>query len=120
MSPRVLIVEDDRDLARVLQLSLRQLRPDCRVALAASGAEALAQAEVEPPDLVVLDVRIPPPDGFEVCRRLREASRVPILMMTAHDSPEDRERALRLGADDFLTKPFDHATFLARVRALVP
>ena len=119
MSPRVLIVEDDRDLARVLQLSLRQLRPDCRVELAASGAEALAQAETEPPDLVVLDVRIPPPDGFEVCRRIRETSRVPILMLTVRDATLDKVRALDLGADDYLTKPFDHLELLARLRALL-
>ena len=120
MALTVLIVEDDRDLARVLQLSLSRLRPDLEVRLAASGAAALALAEAEPPDLVVLDVRLPPPDGFEVCRRLRETSRVPILMMTAHDGPEERERALALGADDFLVKPFDHAVFLDRVRALMP
>jgi hypothetical protein len=68
---------------------------------------------------VVLDVSMPPPDGFEVCRRIREVSTVPILMLTVHDATLDKVRALDLGADDYLTKPFDHLELLARLRALI-
>jgi DNA-binding response OmpR family regulator len=68
---------------------------------------------------VLLDVAMPPPDGFEVCRRIREVSTVPILMLTARDNTLDKVRALDLGADDYLTKPFDDLELLARLRALL-
>jgi DNA-binding response OmpR family regulator len=71
------------------------------------------------PDLVVLDVEMPPPDGFTVCRLIREVSHVPILMLTVRTSTLDKVRALDLGADDYLTKPFDHLELLARLRALL-
>jgi DNA-binding response OmpR family regulator len=93
--------------------------PGCQVMIATSGAEALKQFAETPPDLVVLDVAMPPPDGLTVCQRIREVSTVPILMLTARDSTVDKVRALDLGADDYLTKPFDHLELLARLRALV-
>jgi DNA-binding response OmpR family regulator len=116
---KLLIAEDARDVADVVAFGARMIWPDCRVTIAADGEEALGCFEEEHPDLVVLDVSMPPPDGFEVCRRIREASRVPILMLTARDSTLDKVRALDLGADDYLTKPFDHLELLARLRALV-
>ena len=70
-------------------------------------------------DLVVLDIGMSPPDGFEVCRRIRTVSQVPILMLTAHDTTLDKVRALDLGADDYLTKPFDHLELFARLRAML-
>jgi DNA-binding response OmpR family regulator len=93
--------------------------PDCQVTIAGGGQEALERFAANPPDLVVLDVSMPPPDGFEVCRRIRETSQVPILMLTVRDATLDKVRALDLGADDYLTKPFDHLELLARLRALV-
>src|SRR5690349_20799415 len=93
--------------------------PECQIAFAASGAEALHSFEQEPPDLVILDVAMPQPDGFEVCRQIRERSDVPILMLTVRDATLDKVRAFDLGADDYLTKPFDHLELLARLRALV-
>jgi len=75
--------------------------------------------DANPPDLVVLDVSLPPPDGFEICRRIRDVSQVPILMLTVRDATIDKVRAFDLGADDYLTKPFDHLELLARMRALV-
>jgi two-component system KDP operon response regulator KdpE len=116
---KLLIAEDARDVADVVAFGARMTWPDCRVTIAADGEEALRRFEEEHPDLVVLDVSMPPPDGLEVCRRIREASRVPILMLTARDSTLDKVRALDLGADDYLTKPFDHLELLARLRALV-
>ncbi len=73
----------------------------------------------ERPDLVILDVSMPPPDGFEVCRRIRQVAQTPILMLTVRDATLDKVHALDLGADDYLTKPFDHLELLARMRALV-
>ncbi len=119
MTLKLLIAEDARDVADVVAFGARMTWPDCRVTIAADGEEALRRFEEEHPDLVVLDVSMPPPDGLEVCRRIREASRVPILMLTARDSTLDKVRALDLGADDYLTKPFDHLELLARLRALV-
>ena len=74
---------------------------------------------MEPPDLVILDISIPPPDGVEVCRRIREGSQVPILTLTVRDATLDKVGALDLGADDYLTKPFDHLELLARLRSLM-
>ena len=114
MSLTLLIAEDDRDLAEVIAYGARQAWPDCRVVLAADGREALARFKDERPDLVVLDVAMPPPDGVEVCRRIRQESRVPILMLTVRGGLLDKVRALDLGADDYLTKPFDHLELFAR------
>ncbi len=87
--------------------------------VAESGTEAIEQFEAEPPDLVILDVSMPPPNGFEVCRHIRERSSVPIMMLTVQDATVDKVRAFDLGADDYLTKPFDSVELLARLRALV-
>ena len=119
MTLKLLIAEDARDVADVVAFGARMIWPHCGVTIAADGEEALRCFEEEHPDLVVLDVSMPPPDGFEVCKRIREASRVPILMLTARDGTLDKVRALDLGADDYLTKPFDHLELLARLRALV-
>ncbi len=119
MSLTVLIAEDDPDIAEVVAFGARMSWPGCRVAIAGSGEEALRRFAEEPPDLVILDVAMPPPDGFETLRRIREASRVPVLMLTVRDATIDKVRALDLGADDYLTKPFDHLELLARLRALV-
>lgn len=93
--------------------------PDCQVTVAGSGNEALHRFAAVQPDLVVLDVSMPPPDGFDVCQQIRARSQVPILILTVRDSTVDKVRALDLGADDYLTKPFDHLELLARLRALV-
>jgi DNA-binding response OmpR family regulator len=119
MRLKLLIAEDAPDVAEVVTFGARMTWPDCEVTVASSGAEALERFRAEAPDLVVLDVSMPPPDGFEVCRRIRETSQVPILMLTVHDATLDKVRALDLGADDYLTKPFDHLELLARLRALV-
>ncbi len=116
---KLLVAEDTPEIARTVAYGARLTWPDCRVTIAGSGTEALARFGEERPDLVVLDVQMPPPDGFEVCRRIRESSTVPILMLTVRDGTLDKVHALDLGADDYLTKPFDHLELLARLRALV-
>ncbi len=116
---KLLIAEDARDVAEVVAFGARMTWPDCQVQIASDGSEALRSFAVEPADLVVLDVTMPAPDGFEVCRRIREISQVPILMLTVRDAMLDKIRALDLGADDYLTKPFDHLELLARLRALM-
>jgi DNA-binding response OmpR family regulator len=119
MTLRLLIAEDSPDVAEVVAFGARMTWPGCQVAVAADGATALDCFAAAPPDLVVLDIAMPPPDGFTVCRRIRETSQVPILMLPVRDTTLDKVRALDLGADDYLTKPFDHLELLARMRALV-
>ncbi len=119
MTLSLLIADDAREIARAVAYGARMTWPGCAVALAASGDEALRLFAQTQPDLVVLDVSMPPPDGFEVLRRIRETSQVPILMLTVRETTLDKVRALDLGADDYVTKPFDHIELLARLRALV-
>ena len=83
------------------------------------GAEALAEVERRPVRVIVLDIGLPDMDGFEVCRRIRSGSRVPILMLTARDEEPDRVSGLELGADDYLTKPFSPRELVARVKAVL-
>jgi DNA-binding response OmpR family regulator len=118
MALKLLVVDDAPDVAEVVAFGARTTWPGCDVMIASSGKDALRQFVEQSPDLVVLDVAIPP-DGFEVCRRIREASHVPILILTVRNRTLDKVRALDLGADDYLTKPFDHLELLARLRALV-
>ena len=101
---RILIADDSRDVAEVVAFGARMTWQSCAVTVAESGAEALRRFGEESPDLVVLDVAMPPPDGFEVCRRIRETSQVPILMLTVQDATVDKVRVLDFGADDYRTK----------------
>jgi DNA-binding response OmpR family regulator len=119
MPLKLLIADDAVDVAEVVAFGAHMAWPDCQTIIASDGAEALQLFEAEQPDLVVLDVSLPPPDGFEICRRLREVSTVPVLMLTVHDTTLDKVRAFDLGADDYLTKPFDHLELIARLRALM-
>jgi DNA-binding response OmpR family regulator len=115
--PRVLVVEDDTEIADVLRRSLRIEGYDVKVS--GDGAEALGEASVFEPDAVVLDLGLPGMDGVEVSRRLRAGGDVPILMLTARDSLDDRVEGLDSGADDYLVKPFEREELLARLRALL-
>src|SRR5919106_4992959 len=114
---RVLVVEDDSEIAEVLRRSLRMEGYDVR--LAGDGEAALEESSVFEPDAVVLDLGLPKLDGVEVCRRLRADADVPILMLTARDGVDARVEGLDSGADDYLVKPFERAELLARVRALL-
>lgn len=115
---RVLLVEDERKLAGVLKRGLEE--HGYAVDVAYDGDEGLGLAELEPYDLIVLDVMLPQLDGLTVCRRLRAQRRnVPILMLTARDTIDDRVAGLDSGADDYLIKPFAFRELLARARALL-
>jgi two-component system, OmpR family, response regulator MprA len=116
-APRVLVVEDDLDIAGVLRRSLD--KEDYEVRLAGDGEAALEQSADFQPDAVILDLGLPKLDGVEVCRRLRAAGDVPILVLTARDALESRVEGLDSGADDYLVKPFEREELLARVRALL-
>ena len=111
-------MEDDPGVRRFVVKGLREQA--YAVDTAATGDEALYQTDINEYDLIVLDIMIPEPDGFEVCRRLRKSGkRMPILMLTAKDAVEDRVNGLDRGADDYLTKPFEFRELLARLRALM-
>jgi len=117
-SGTVIVVEDDPHIADLIELYLR--RDGHRVIQASSGEAALEAAGRERPRLVILDIGLPGQlDGFEVCRRLRAASDVPVLMVTARDDEIDRVLGLELGADDYVTKPFSPRELAARVKAIL-
>jgi two-component system response regulator MprA len=113
----ILVIEDDPAIRDLLRRGLAY--ENYKVTAAADGASGLAAARDNPPDLVVLDWMMPGLDGLEVCKRLRAASNVPILMLTAKDSVSDRVIGLETGADDYLVKPFAFPELLARVHALL-
>ncbi|HEY51497.1 MAG TPA: response regulator transcription factor [Dehalococcoidia bacterium] len=114
---RVLIVDDDQKTVELVKLYLN--RDGYRVLTAYDGIEALRQARERHPDLIVLDLMLPGMDGLEVCRTLREESDVPIIMLTAKTTEQDKLTGLDLGADDYVTKPFSPKELAARVRALL-
>jgi two-component system KDP operon response regulator KdpE len=113
-SPRILLVDDEMAIQKSLGPLLQT--HGYEVALAGTGQLALKAAIDQPPDLIVLDLGLPDLDGTEVCRRIRETSKVPIIVLSARGSEADKVRALDLGADDFVTKPFGPEELLARIR----
>jgi len=113
----ILLVDDDEAVRKVLSFPLE--RDGFLVVQAADGDEALSRFGDQPVDLVVLDIMLPKLDGLEVCKRLRAASSVPIIMLTARDDELDKVLGLELGADDYITKPFSIREFRSRVRALL-
>uniref|UniRef100_UPI000E6C5C3C response regulator n=1 Tax=Thermomonospora amylolytica TaxID=1411117 RepID=UPI000E6C5C3C len=117
MTGRILVVDDDPTVADVVMRYL--VRDGHRVRCVADGREALAAARAEPPDLVVLDLMLPGMNGLEVCRRLREESAVPIVMLTALGEETDRLVGLESGADDYVTKPFSPRELALRVRSVL-
>ena len=117
MTDKILLVDDDATLRHLFSEYLRQ--NDFEVAVAAGGQEALRLAYNERPNLVILDVMMPGMDGWETCARLRELSDVPIILLTAKATETDKLRGFRLGADDYVTKPFSFAELTARIQAVL-
>lgn len=113
----ILLIEDDQEIAEPLVFGLQQ--EGYRVLHATTGEEGVELARAHHIDLVLLDIMLPGMDGFQVCRALRQASGVPILMLTARSQELDRVMGLELGADDYITKPFSFRELLARVRAIL-
>lgn len=113
--PTVLIIDDDPMAIQLVAETLRQ--EDYAVLSAPDGPQGLRAMYEHHPDLIILDVNMPTMDGWTVCQRVREVSNVPIVMLTARDSPDEIIKGLDLGADDYVTKPFDIKVLLARVRA---
>jgi len=114
---RILVVDDELSIIKFLRANLES--KDYEVLAAMDGAEALQTFEMELPDLVILDIMMPKLDGFEVCRRLREWSQIPIIMLSARGDESDKVKCLDLGADDYITKPFGASELIARVRAVL-
>jgi DNA-binding response OmpR family regulator len=114
---KVLLAEDDSDLLDLLTYALR--REGYTVLSAMDGSQALKRWEAEPPDIVLLDANLPKTDGYEVCRRIRHDGKVPVIMLTARDEEEDILRGFRLGADDYITKPFSARQLIARMTAVL-
>ena len=112
---RILVIEDERDIADFIRRGL--ILKGYEVDVAFSGEAGLTLAHQQSPDLVILDLMLPGIDGIEVCRRLRAAGGVPVIMLTARDSVSDKVEGLDAGADDYVTKPFSFEELLARVRA---
>lgn len=113
--PIVLVVDDDVSILELVRYNL--IKAGFRVLTATTGREALTTLESTAVDLVVLDLMLPDYSGFDVCRRLRQRSRAPVMILTARYDESDRVRALEAGADDYMTKPFSTKELLARARA---
>ena len=114
---RILVVDDELSITKFLRANLEA--KGYEVLTAMDGTEALQMIEMELPDLVILDIMMPKMDGFEVCRRLREWSQVPIIMLSARGHEQDKIKCLDLGADDYITKSFGAGELIARVSAVL-
>jgi len=118
MSQRhILLVDDEASIRRFVGAGLRA--EGFEVTEAVNGEEAIQAVEERSPDMMLLDIRMPKVDGFEVCRRVREWSHVPIIMLTAMADPMDKVKCLNLGADDYLVKPFGINELMARIKAVL-
>lgn len=115
--PTVLVVDDEKNIVKLAELYLSAEGFD--VISAGDGATALETVKARRPDLVILDIMLPEIDGWEVCRRLRQTSQVPIIMLTARSDDVDKIVGLELGADDYVVKPFNPRELVARVKAVL-
>jgi DNA-binding response OmpR family regulator len=116
-SHSILVVEDEASIASFIAMYLK--KAGFVVSVAPNGENAIAQATSESPSLIVLDLMLPDVDGIDVCRRVRQRSDVPILMLTARDEDIDKIIGLEVGADDYLTKPFNPGELVARVKSIL-
>lgn len=117
MKPKIFVVDDDPNIAKLLRLYLEQ--EGYEASLFARGDEALAAFRAAAPDLMLLDIMLPGVDGWDVCREVRRVSRLPIIMLSAKEDTFDKVKSLELGADDYITKPFEPKEMIARVKAVL-
>ncbi|MBO2521350.1 MAG: response regulator transcription factor [Clostridia bacterium] len=117
MAKKILVVDDEPSIVELILVNLEDAGYEAEAAF--DGDEALARFREEPWDLVILDIMLPGVDGIEVCRRIRQESQVPIIMLTARADEVDRVLGLEMGADDYITKPFSPRELLARVKAVL-
>jgi len=115
MARKILVVDDEKNIVDIVAFNLH--KEGYEVIVARDGEKCLEAFEKETPDLVILDIMMPKMDGFEACRKIREKSQVPIIMLTARAEEVDKVLGLELGADDYVTKPFGVRELLARVKA---
>ena len=115
MERKILVVDDEKPIVDILKFNLE--KEGFEVLTADNGASALETALSQNPDLILLDIMLPKMDGFDVCKKVREKSNVPIIMITARDEEVDKVLGLELGADDYITKPFSVRELIARVKA---
>ena len=116
---RILVVDDAPEVLEAVTVSFNLQWRETEVLGASDGESALRMIERDQPDLVLLDIAMPGIDGYETLRQIREFSDVPVIMLTARDGVLDKVKGLELGADDYVTKPFDHLELLARVKAVL-
>ncbi|MDP3063216.1 MAG: response regulator transcription factor [Chloroflexota bacterium] len=116
---RVLVIDDSPDLVEVVSICIEMRWPGATVLSASTGPKGLALLASEAPELVVLDIGLPVMDGFQVLKQIRATSQVPVLILTARDADTDAARALEMGADDYVTKPFSHIELLSRINAVL-
>lgn len=116
---KILLVDDDPDVVEAITLSFSVQWPEAEVIGAKDGRTGIATFSRENPDVVLLDISLPDTDGFQVLRRIREQSDVPVLMISARGEEVDKVRGLELGADDYITKPFGYMELSARIKAIV-
>jgi len=116
---KILVVDDDPYLLDALKLGLELQWPGCEVVGARDGGSALVLCSSEHPDIVLLDIMMPDVDGFEVLRALRRSSEVPVIMLSVRREEQDKVRALELGADDYIPKPFGSQELMARIKAVL-
>ena len=117
MARNILVVEDDRNISDLIQMYL--VKEGFEVRIAADGGKAIAEFQKSVPDLILLDIMLPVMDGWAVCAKIRETSKVPIIMLTAKSEVFDRIQGLEMGADDYIVKPFEMQELLARINAVL-
>ena len=117
MARNILVVEDDRNISELIQMYL--VKEGVEVRIAGDGGKAIEEFERQEPDLILLDIMLPVMDGWAVCAKIRETSRVPIIMLTAKSEVFDRIQGLEMGADDYIVKPFEMKELLARINAVL-
>ena len=116
---KILIVDDEPDICEIITIAFNLRWPEVEISSVGTGAKALAHVETENPDAIILDILLPDADGFDLCTKLKAKNNAAILILSAKNTEEDKVRGLTLGADDYITKPFNHYELLARLKAVI-